>query len=150
VITIQREIISGCINGVLPLLAMHWEEVALHKEKVQLDPDLDRYREFERSNALRIFTARDGEILIGYSVFIVQKHLHYNGCLIAANDVLFLHKEYRGGTTAGLRLIKESERMLREDGVMRCIWHIKPKNDWSAILARLGYEQEEIVMGKLL
>jgi hypothetical protein len=40
--------------------------------------------------------------------------------------------------------------MLRERGVVKLVWHIKPEHDWSAILARRGYTPVETTYGKLL
>ena len=149
-ITIQRESVNQCIDDIQPLLKKHWQEVALHQDIIALDPDYDRYRAIETAGKLVVIAARDGQILIGYSVFVLHNHIHYIDCFMATNDVLFLDKEYRKGTTAGIRLLRESEAILKGLGVHRVMWHIKPKNDWSAILSRMGYEQEEIIMGKLL
>ena len=87
-------------------------------------------------------------------LFFFYEHMHYR-LLVATNDVIFLDKDYRTKTTVGLRLIKASEaeleleRRRRGEAQMRVLWHVKPKNDWTPILARLGYAPEEIIMGKL-
>lgn len=155
-ITIARERLTDCLDDIKPLLASHWREVALYQEQVPLAPDFEQYLKLDAAGAVVTVTARDNGILIGYSVFFLRIHLHYSSCLVASNDVLFLDARYRKSTTAGIRLIRESESELETErdhrgaSSIRVVWHVKPKNDWSPILGRMGYEQEEIIMGKLL
>ena len=155
-IHIARESIRTCLDEAKPLLAKHWREVALYQDDVPLDPDFDRYLRCDADGTMLTLTARDDGRLIGYSVFILFQHIHYRSCLVATNDVLFLDRDYRSGTTAGIRLLRESEAELSRERdrrgaeQIRVVWHVKPKNDWSPILARLGYMQEEIIMGKLI
>ena len=155
-ITIQRERFAAVMDELPPLLEDHWREVALHQETVPLKPDFKRYVAGCESGRVLTLTARDDGHLIGYSIFLLSVHLHYSTCLVATNDVLFLAKSYRSGTTAGIRLIRESEAEIEREcagrgaASVRVLWHVKPKNDWSPILKRMGYEQEEIIMGKLL
>lgn len=130
------------------MLQAHWKEVALHRDTITLDPDYRRYAQAEAGRALVIMTARREEEVVGYSVFFLYHHLHYKECLVASNDVIYLKPECRG--LVGARLIERSESELKSLGVHKVIWHIKPKNDWSSVLLRKGYEQEEIIMGKVL
>lgn len=147
-IVIRRESWWDCIKDAEPILVDHWREVALYQEKIPLEPDYSRYVAAENQGRLVIVTARkDGE-LVGYSVFILHRHIHYKNCLVASNDVIYLKPEYRG--VIGARLILKSEAILTELGVDRMTWHVKPKHDWSPILERMGYDHEEIIMGKLL
>jgi hypothetical protein len=146
--TIQRETYWDCHEGVERLLEAHWKEVALYKGEVALEPDLGRYQVMEAQNRLVIVTAREGGEVVGYSIFLLHHHLHYKSCLVASNDVIYLRPDKRG--IVGAKLIKRSEAILKSLGVKRMTWHVKPKHDWSAILYRSGYVQEEIIMGKLL
>lgn len=146
--TIQRETFAEAAPGVEALIEAHWREVALYQDAIPLEPDWDRYAKADAAGKLVVVTAREAGVLIGYSVFILNEHLHYSSCLVASNDVIYLRPEKRG--IVGAKLIKRSEEILRGLGVRRMTWHIKPKNDWSSILARMDYDQEEIIMGKLL
>ena len=119
------------------------------KDTIKLNPDFDRYLKLEKKNLLVIITCREDTTLIGYSIFFLYKHLHYQDHLFASNDVLFLIKSARKGRQ-GIKLIRESERILKTLGVLRLSFHVKPKNDFSPILSRIGYGKEEIIMGKLL
>ena len=58
-----------------PLLQQHYEEIALNKDKIKLNPDWRAYAELDKINALRVFTARKDGKLMGYFVVIFG----YNG-----------------------------------------------------------------------
>jgi len=146
--TIQRESSWDCVEGIKALIEDHWNEVALHKDVVKLEPNWGQYAALEAQNRLVIITAREGELLVGYSVFFLHHHAHYKSCLVASNDVIYLVPGKRG--VVGTRLIRNSETILKSLNVIKMTWHVKPSHDWSGVLKRMGYEQEEIIMGKLL
>ena len=129
------------------LLIEHYREIALYQDKVPLAPNWASYYAMERAAQLVLVSARKEGVLVGYAAWLLKDHLHYQGHLVAMNDVIFLAKEHRRGRT-GLRLIDESEYLLKVLGVDRIMWHIKPSNDWSPILKRKGYQVEEFVLGK--
>ena len=131
------------------LIRMHYDEIALHKEVIPLDPDWNRYDLLDAVGDLVCITARDDGKMIGYSVFILTNHLHYKSTRMASNDVLFLHPDYRKGRI-GIRLIEHSERHLRTLDVKKIVWHIKRANDFTPILHRMGYLDEEVIVGKIL
>jgi hypothetical protein len=146
--TIQRESFWDALEGVKSLINAHWEEVALHRGEIQLNPDFSRYQVADSQGRLVIITAREDGVMVGYSVFILGHHIHYRECLVASNDVIYVKPEKRG--IVGARLIKRSEEILEKLKVKKIAWHVKPKNDWSGVLSRMGYTQEEIIMAKLL
>lgn len=149
-IEIRVESVDSMEKLLPPLLEEHYEELTLNKDVVKLDVDWARYRNLEAAGALFALGAWDKEALVGYAVFFLQHHAHYKSLCVASNDVLFLRKQYRTKSTAGLRLIKESEARLKALGVAKIVWHIKHANDWSQILYRSGYADEEKIVGKLL
>lgn len=148
-IRFDTENFAGVREEIAPLIEAHYEEVALHQDAVKLAPDWGRYRHAEQTRSLAVYTARDDDKLVGYSVFLLSYHLHYVHTLVAANDVLYLDPQYRKGS-AGIKLIKHSEEDLRDRGVDRILWHVKCGHDFRAILHRLGYADEETIVGKLL
>ena len=78
-------------GGIESLLVEHWEEVALHKDVMQLNPDWVRYYELEERGELLILAAidqRDG--VVGYSVNFLTRHPHYSMLVVAQNDLLFV------------------------------------------------------------
>jgi GNAT superfamily N-acetyltransferase len=148
-LTFHTERLWAVADDIEPLLQLHYDEIALHKEAIPLDPDWNRYACLDERGELAIYTARDDGNLVGYGVFFVHDHPHYASTLVAANDLLFLHPDYRRGGL-GLRLIRYCEQQLKARGVVKLTWHIKFAHDWSAILHRQGYLDEEKIVGKIL
>lgn len=138
-----------------PLLEKHWREIANYQSVIPLAVNWDVYRQADAGGKLAVLVAREGDIMIGYSVFMLVRGAHYRSSLFAMNDVIYVLPEYRHGRT-GLALIKESEKLLRAKGCVKISWHVKERNadgttnPLGAILRKLGYDVEEICMGKLL
>lgn len=144
-----KEFLCDVISEVQPMLELHYQELTHHKDVIKLDPDWDRYAAMEHAGGFHIFTARDDEQLIGYSAFFLTPHIHYRHTVVAQNDVLYLHPDHRNGMT-GIRLIKNSEREMKALGADKIVWHCKYSNDLQQILQRLGYTDEEAMLGKML
>jgi len=148
-ISYQQESLVTTKEDARPLLEKHWEEIALNKDTIKLNPDWDAYAELEDAGVLKIFTARlDGQ-LIGYFVVFVKEHLHYKDHLFAYNDILFLTKEYRKGFT-GAKLMKFAEKCLKEDGVSVVIVNTKRHKPFDVLLNWLGYKHIENIYSKVL
>lgn len=143
------ESLSVILPNVKELLLEHYEELTLNKAKIKLKPVWVRYETMENFNQFYAITVRDDNVIVGYSGFIVQPHLHYEDVIVAQNDVLFLKKEYRLGTT-GIRLLKYSEQCMKDLGVNKITWHVKYSNDFRSILYRMGYLDEDVILGKML
>ena len=144
-------------DGLEEMLYDHWQEVGIDHDAVPLAPDWDHYRELEKQGILRIVTMREFDELIGYNFFFVNRHLHYRHTLHAVNDVIWLKPEKRKGL-AGVRLLKDSEKMLRATGVVKIIYHIKPHvllgvrqtGTVGNLLLHLGYRHAEECYSKIL
>ena len=148
-ITFQQESLVTTKEDARPLLEKHWEEIALNKEVIKLNPDWDAYADLEDAGVLKIFTARSDGKLIGYFVVFVKAHIHYKGHLFAYNDILFLDKEHRKGYT-GAKLIKFAEKCLKEDGVSVCVVNTKRHKPFDVLLKWLGYKHIENIYSKVL
>jgi len=147
---LQQETLYDIVHEVDSLLQMHYEEVALNKDRKKLLPKWEEYRVMEVIGKLVVYTARDDGKLIGYAAFFINTHMHYGEFTTAINDVVFLHPDYRKGS-AGYKLIKYADDQLsNRPGIDHVFWHVKVKNDWTPILKRLGYVEEEIIAGKSL
>jgi len=146
---LQTEPLADIISEVQYLLEQHYEELTLNKHQIKLKPIWARYLALEAEGKFITVTARiDGE-LVGYSGFFLDQHIHYEDLRVATNDVLFLRKDLRQGMT-GIRLIKYSEGTMRDFGANKITWHVKYKNDIRPILHRMGYVDEDVIVGKLL
>lgn len=136
------ETIDQVLDDMAWLWQVHWEEIALDRAKVPLNPDIDTFRLLEEAGLLLIVTARDGGKMVGYHVSIVRPHLHYKQSLTAYADMYFIHPDYRQGMT-GVRLFKFLEQELRERGVDRIYQGTKVHKDMGRLFERLGYKETE-------
>ena len=59
------------------LFEEHYEEIARNKQVMKLKPDEETYRKMELARQIFILSARQHDVLIGYSVNFVTNHLHY-------------------------------------------------------------------------
>ena len=137
-------------DGLEDMLFEHWQEVGLDHDAVPLAPDWEHYRDMEKQGIFRIIAMRDFGQLVGYSAFFVNRHLHYRHTLHASNDYFWLRPDKRRGW-AGVRLFRDSERLLKAAGVVKIAYHIKPhvllgaRKSGTAgdLLLRLGYRHAE-------
>ena len=125
----------------------HYEEIARNKQVMVLKPDEETYRKSEEMGTIFILSARQNDVLIGYSVNFVSNHLHYADLKFAQNDLLFISKEHRGGRV-GLRLIKDTENHARSLGCKLMLWHCKPNTPLNEILPRLKYGVQDVIYSK--
>jgi hypothetical protein len=133
-----------------PLLRKHWEEIALDKDTVPLDPAWDTYA---RINAAGLYLAVTARValdhvnekmryrLVGYSSYFLTPQLpHYKSQAVAESDIFFLDPAYRQGMN-GYRLLKFCEHVIFNDLeydqiVTRCKLG---EHDLGPFLERLGY-----------
>jgi hypothetical protein len=146
---LQKELLITIKDELQLLLVDHYEELTLNKHQVKLNPDWDRYFELERQGKLHLFTLRDQTELVGYSVFFLDTHIHYKDLMVATNDIIYLKKSDRLGIS-GIRLIKYSEQQMKLLGADKITWHVKLSQDFRPILHRMGYMDEDIIVGKIL
>ena len=147
--TYQQEFLAAVYIEIQNLIKLHWQDIALNQDTIKLNPDWERYEEAEASGQLKIFTVREGKILVGYFVCLVTKSLHYKDHLFAHNDVLFLHPNYRKGLV-GWRLIKFAEQCLKDDGVSLLLINTKTHKPFDVLLQRLSYNHVENIYSKVL
>lgn len=131
------------------LFQEHYDEVALDKENMKLNPAWGRYIELELSGILHILTVRKDGGLIGYHFNLVYPHLHYADVLCSFSDMFFLRRDCRRGF-AGVKLFLENEKMLRALGVRKCFVMTKVHVDVRKIMKRLKYKFIERIFAKKL
>ena len=139
---------AGVVGEIKPLLERHYEEISANRQ-FPLLPDWLAYERLDAQGKLNIVTARLDGVLIGYSVFFVVRHVHYQSMTVAQSDIVFIDKPHRQGST-GLKLIAASEKALLAAGVNKVVWHVKTDHDWGAILERRGYSPEETIWTKMI
>ncbi len=132
-----------------PLLQDHWEEIALNKETIKLNPDWREYARLDELNALRVYTARKDDKLVGYFVVIVSRSLHYKDHLFAKNDLIYLAPSHRKGFT-GIKLIKFAEGCLKEDGVSVLVVNTKNHKPFHKLMEFLKFSPSETLYSKYI
>ena len=141
-ITCQVEPFVPFLEEVKPILPIHWEELALNKDKVPLDPQYDIYLARDARGEVLSVTAREDGKLMGYFVGFIAPGLHYKTCLTCTMDIFYVHPDHRGGGT-GWHLFKTAEAELKRRGVQRLFVGSKLHKDASWLFERLGYEEVE-------
>lgn len=145
----KEETYSDVIGDIKPLLDNHYEEIALNRDVIKLNPDYEMYEKLCNAGFMRIITARNDNELIGYCICVIKYHLHYKDSLTALNDIFYIKKEYRKGLT-GVKLFVKTEEILKKYGVQRIIMNTKTHHDVGAIFDRLGYHETERVFTKII
>jgi GNAT superfamily N-acetyltransferase len=143
------ERVTDILEEVKPLLEAHWREIALYQDQFPLNPDYEKYKTLDAAGMAHVVTARANGSLIGYCISFVMPHLHYQDCIVAMNDILFIKKEYRHGRT-GMKMIAFTEEELKKLGVHRMIIHVKAQHDFSPLLLHIGFAETERNFEKLL
>lgn len=136
------------------LLREHWEDLAIHKDQMILDPDWDRYFAIEGAGFYRVWAARDGATLAGYVGWFLQPHIHYKSTRLAMEDLYLLSTPYRKGL-AGVRMFKTALDALKELGVERVIVHSKvhyqaERGGLGPLFKRLGFVHMDELWSRML
>lgn len=131
------------------LFDTHWEELALDKDKVPLDPQYDEYAAREARGGVIFVSLRDKGQIVGYFIGFLGAGLHYRTCLTCHMDIFYTVPAIRGGR-GGVVLFKAVEAELRRRGVNRFITSSKKHKDASRLFEALGFEQIETVYSKYL
>ncbi len=125
-----------------PLWVPHYEEVGQNKEKMILDPDIERLDNLASLGKLHIVTGRKEGELIGYHASIVDTLVHYKGVLAGNSDLYWIRKDCRNGT-APIRLFQEVEKSLKARGVQVLYDATKLYLDHDRLFQHLGYKPIE-------
>jgi GNAT superfamily N-acetyltransferase len=140
---------ADVIEEAKPLLARHWEEIALFKDKVKLAPDYDKYAELAEGGNLHICTVRSDGELIGYHAAFLSNHPHYKNDLMALTDIFYLTPEFRRGLL-GFRFFRFIEGELKKLGVVKMMAGSKTSLDLRVLFIRLGWIETDIMHGKYI
>ena len=138
-LTFAVENFDSMIEEFRPLAQRHWEEIALNRDTIPLDPDWEMYRRADAGGFLRCYSVRLNGALIGYSVFfLVPRHPHYNHRW-ANNDIIRVAPEHRDGRV-GLKLCLFAEQDLQKDGPIVVNYHTKIDHPaLGRLLSAVGY-----------
>lgn len=141
-ITAHVESLTERLDEMKPLFPQHWEELALNKEQVPLDPQYEIYLERDRRGEVLLVVLRDAGRLVGYFVGFVAPGMHYRTCLTCTMDIFYVWPEARG-QGGGWILFKAVEAELKRRGVQRLFVGSKCHKDASWLFEKLGYIEVE-------
>jgi len=132
-----------------PLFPLHWEELALNKDSVPLDPQYHIYDQRDAAGMVMVVTLREAGELVGYFIGFVAPGLHYQTCLTLHLDIFWIKPTHRG-KSGGIALFKAVEAEARRRGVQRMFVGSKIHADASFLFERLGYTKVETVYSIML
>lgn len=147
--TSQLETIREGLHEIGPLLPLHYEELALDKDKVPLDPQYNLYLAREDRGEVIYMTLRENGKLMGYFIGFIAPGLHYQTCLTCTMDIFYVHPDHRNGR-GGLRLFRAVEKELRRRGVNRWFVGSKMHKDASRLFEALKFRPIETFYSKWL
>lgn len=145
--TAQLESFREGMSELKALLPGHYDELALDKESVPLDPQYDIYFAREDRGELLYMTLREDSRLVGYFIGFIAPGLHYRTCLTCTMDIFYVHPDHRNGR-GGLRLFRSVEKELRRRGVQRWFVGSKTHKDASRLFEALKFRPIETFYSK--
>lgn len=132
-----------------PIIKMHWEQIALNKDKIKLNPDWKQYKLLEDAGILKLYTVRDGTELVGYFCVVMAMGLHYADHVMAACDVLYVKPDKRAGLT-GYKLISFVEKELKKLNVSVLAINTKVHAPFDKLMERMNYKCTERLYQKYI
>lgn len=145
----KEEKLHECLEEMKPLLLKHYEEVAMYQDKIDFNPDYDRYFQLEELGMIHIVTVRDEGKLIGYFLSLINYNLHYSDHLYAVNDILYVDESYRN-EGVGQELFSKAEEFLLDKGVSVISIHMKTEKPFDSLCENLDYDYCERLYTKYI
>ena len=140
------------LDECIALVQEHRDELATYKDVMALNPDRERYKELEDAGRLKTLVLRDDDNkIVGYSVLVFSRSLHYKDLSLATNDVIYVRKDLRN-TGWGLKLLGETEVAAREffDGQpFMMMFHAKKDTALIDLMPKLGYAVQDVIYSKI-
>jgi GNAT superfamily N-acetyltransferase len=141
-ITFAVESLTERLEEMKPFFPLHYEELALDKDHVPLDPQYGIYLERDRRGEVLLVTARAAGEMCGYFVGFIAPGLHYKTCLTCTSDIYWMAPAYRG-LNHGRELFTFVFNELRRRGVQRVFLGTKSHASVSRLFESLGAPEVE-------
>lgn len=136
-ITFQRELVLAFIDEAGELFKAHAEELKPHPN-TKLNVRFDKFIQAEELDALRIYTVREDQKLVGYCLFLLQDHWHYADEREAQSTALYLSPSLRG-KGIGKGFLAYCDTQLKLENVQVIYHHVKATHSFAPLLEKLGY-----------
>ena len=128
-----------------PLLELHFQEIAKNKDLLSApNPSMEVYNQAVKEGKLLLITARSAWRLVGYFLWIMIRHSHYQHVIVAEEDLHYLLPEYRRGMT-GYLLMKYACQVASNNGAGMLIAREKVGHEHPALMQRMGFIPTDIV-----
>lgn len=147
--TFAVESLTENLESLKPMFPLHWQELALNKDQVPLDPQYDIYLARDARGEVMFIAGREAGEIMAYFVGFVAPGLHYKTCLTLTMDIFWVKPEYRG-KSAGIRLFKTVEAEAKRRGVQRMFMGSKLHKDAGWLFEKLDYKPVETYYSKFL
>lgn len=128
------------------LLSLNWAETGFD---FPLNPDWESLTALQRLGALFVIGAFDGDNMIGYSTAYIAPHPFNPAVVVSQSSALFVRMDYRC-TSAGARLIVETERVAKARGARIMAWHTRAGTSLAETMTARGYVPADSVVTKEL
>lgn len=141
---------SEMMEDAKAIFPIHYEELALDKDKISLDLDFDRYLQGENSGMLHVVTARFAGVLVGYHIGLLLNHLHYKSAgMMMYTDIYYVLPNFRKGG-CGAKMFSFLEKELKAIGVVKMYTSTKVHSDNSKLLEAMGFKVSDKVLTKYI
>lgn len=148
-LTFQAEPMAAVWNEFIELAYQHWKSTKSYRRHQPFNPLFERYRQVNEIGFYTFFTARDHTRLAGYCGIYLSPSMH-SQWLIATEDILYLHPDYRVGRNA-LRFMQYVETELQKRGVREGLFSCEIDNESGIkrLLEHLDYRPVIMMYSKL-
>ncbi len=136
-ITFAVEPYRDVIEELKPLFPGHWDELALNKDKVPLDPRYEVYEAKDAAGEVMMVIGREAGAIVAYFVGFISPGLHYKTCLTCQGDIFYVVPEKRNGT-AGVKMFAFVKAECRRRGVQRMFVGSKNHKASASLLQFVG------------
>jgi len=140
-----EKISKGLVGELDPLFKGLYSEIAHNDSSRSYNPA--PYFQLDSVGALRIFTARYPEGMVGFSIFFVGPNHQDGNRIEAKQDLFYLKQENRVGML-GFRFLSWCDEQLANDGATTIYFHTSTKLNYGKLLEKLGYYQHQIVYAR--
>ncbi len=154
-VTFQMERLADLLKepALKELILSHYAESADDDVDLPPNPDWPRLLKHERRGLFKVWTARDGNQLIGYRSYYLE-YYPLSKTLGASDGPYYLDPEYREGVI-GYKLMFGAEPLLKDRGVRRVISHFplatyQTRGGLMPLFERAGYKPYEVRLAKKL
>lgn len=133
--------------NITDLLVMNWRETG---NDFEYSPDLAMYQmAWETGTAYAVCAFTDDDQCVGYATVIMFPHAFNPKILVAHQDAMFVHPDYRCGFVPG-RIMRMAEKEADARGAIRFTVCTRADTRFAEMLMNHGYVWEDILVSKEL